>query len=59
MNSVHARNKLIYSGALQALKEALQNKKVIVSFYGACNVGKSSVLNCIMGDRYDLLCKFL
>ncbi len=31
------------------------HSQVIISFYGESNVGKSTLLNAIMGDRYVLL----
>ena len=38
--------------SLEALRLALANKKIFISFYGDSNVGKSTVLNAIMGDRF-------
>ena len=38
--------------SLQALRSALANKRILISFYGDSNVGKSTILNAIMGDRF-------
>ena len=45
-------DKLLHKGILQVMKLQIREKEVLISFYGDSNVGKSTILNSIMGNWY-------